>query len=138
MLSMSTLSTACKVMVLPTAAVGAQLVAIGAGLLPADGDQLQMVKFWSGLAGVTISTKAFFGFIGVGKIIGTAALWGYLPKFWRLGSLCPMLCAVYMHAQDVPVGTSGAVIAPLVMAAMVIFTFYADPADEVKGKKKKA
>ena len=103
---MPSLSTVCKVMCLPTAGAAMQMLAIGVGLLAADADQMQMVTFWSTLAGVTIPTKLFFGFIAVGKLIGTAALWGYLPKVWRLGSLTPTACAAWMHAQDVPLGSA--------------------------------
>ena len=133
---MPSASTVCKVLALPTAAAGAQMAAIGAGVMSADADQQQMVAFWSALAGMAIRTKLFFGFIGVGKLIGTAALWGYLPKVLRLGQLLPMLAATYMHAQNVPAGSSGVAYGAFIMACLVLYTMVADPADGAKKKKK--
>eukprot|EP00581_Thalassiosira_minuscula_P009530 CAMPEP_0183709902 /NCGR_PEP_ID=MMETSP0737-20130205/5847_1 /TAXON_ID=385413 /ORGANISM="Thalassiosira miniscula, Strain CCMP1093" /LENGTH=135 /DNA_ID=CAMNT_0025938119 /DNA_START=48 /DNA_END=455 /DNA_ORIENTATION=- len=132
----SSASTTLKVLCLPTVLAATPMLLVAVGLRPVDDDQLSMAQFWSDLAGVAIPYKFFFAFVGTGKLIGNAAMWGYLPKWLRLGVVIPALCGSYMHSHDVPAGSTSMTIPPIVFACMAASTWFLDDSED-SGKTKK-
>mmetsp|Transcript_53889 Transcript_53889/g.114495 ORF Transcript_53889/g.114495 Transcript_53889/m.114495 type:complete len:139 (-) Transcript_53889:2652-3068(-) len=119
-------SKLAKYLVIPTAIPAVHMLMVSSGLLGVNDDMLSMSSFWNDMFGVAIPPGFFFGFIGVGKLVGVAAMWDYLPMWLRLGVVTPAFCGGYTHYHDVPAGSVGTTVPACLIGSLCLFTMIVD------------
>ena len=133
----SSFSSIVKYLFIPTAIAALPLIASAMGIMEMGKDELDMVAFWSDIVGTPIPPKFFFGFVATAKLIGNAAFWGFLPKWYRVTIITSAFCAGYMHYNNVPEGSSGNTIAGVAFGCMGLYSLMVSDESDGGGKKDK-